>query len=186
MLRYVNKTFSDNQKCTIQATYLQKDVKLPDRTVTLSIWDTAGQERYHALGPIYYRNADGEKYLFSYHNTVIIGALLVYDCTDHDTFERAKNWVKELRKVVGEDIVLTIAGNKMDLKNKQVKEEEVAEYAKSVNATHISTSAKVNKNVDEAFMDLTRRILESKQQKLQERNIGKRQSQMPTSNGDFG
>ncbi|MFN3504192.1 MAG: hypothetical protein ACK4ZJ_18245 [Allorhizobium sp.] len=23
----------------------------------LSIWDTAGQERFHALGPIYYRDA---------------------------------------------------------------------------------------------------------------------------------
>jgi GTPase SAR1 family protein len=25
----------------------------------LSVWDTAGQERFHALGPIYYRDADG-------------------------------------------------------------------------------------------------------------------------------
>ena len=32
---------------------------LEDRTVRLQLWDTAGQERFHALGPIYYRDAQG-------------------------------------------------------------------------------------------------------------------------------
>jgi Ras-related protein Rab-21 len=47
--------------------------------INLAIWDTAGQERFHALGPIYYRDADG--------------ALLVYDTTDAESFVKAKNWV---------------------------------------------------------------------------------------------
>ena len=42
------------------------------KRVSLNIWDTAGQERFHALGPIYYRDADG--------------AVLVYDITDTDSF----------------------------------------------------------------------------------------------------
>ena len=104
---------------------------------------------FHALGPIYYRNADG--------------ALLVYDITDQDTFIRAKGWVKELRKVVGNDIKITIAGNKCDMiKQRQVDEKEAEEFAQSVGATHLLTSAKANKNVDEAFMDLTRRILQAR------------------------
>lgn len=36
--------------------------------------DTAGQERFHALGPIYYRDSQG--------------AILVYDITDEDSFEK--------------------------------------------------------------------------------------------------
>lgn len=36
--------------------------------------DTAGQERFHALGPIYYRDSNG--------------ALLVYDITDEDSFQK--------------------------------------------------------------------------------------------------
>lgn len=36
--------------------------------------DTAGQERFHALGPIYYRDSNG--------------ALLVYDVTDEDSFQK--------------------------------------------------------------------------------------------------
>lgn len=77
-----------------------------------------------------------------------------------DSFKRVQNWVKELRKVVGTNIVLTLAGNKCDLKGKQVTEEEALEYAKSVGATHIYTSAKANKNVNEAFLDTVKRILE--------------------------
>jgi Ras-related protein Rab-21 len=42
--------------------------------------DTAGQERFHALGPIYYRDAQG--------------AILVYDITDKDSFEKAQKWVR--------------------------------------------------------------------------------------------
>ena len=64
--------------------------------LAVAIWDTAGQERFHALGPIYYRDADG--------------ALLVYDTTDTDSFAKVKTWVKELRKMVGESIVLCIVG----------------------------------------------------------------------------
>ena len=50
----------------MQAAFMNKKVKVGERTVNLSIWDTAGQERFHALGPIYYRDAQG-----SYSNTYI-------------------------------------------------------------------------------------------------------------------
>ena len=47
--------------------------------MNLNIWDTAGQERFHALGPIYYRDADG--------------AVLVYDITDTDSFGKVNVYV---------------------------------------------------------------------------------------------
>ena len=69
----------------------------------------------------------------------------------------------ELRKVLGEDIIITIAGNKCDMiKQRQVSEEQALEYAQSVGANHLLTSAKANKNVAESFLDLTKRILEKK------------------------
>ena len=80
---------------------MMKKMVLRDTRVNLSIWDTAGQERFHALGPIYYRDAHG--------------AVLVYDITDEDSFQKVKVWVKELRRMVGADICLIIAGNKFDL-----------------------------------------------------------------------
>ena len=84
---------------------MSKRLNIRGKRVTLSIWDTAGQERFHALGPIYYRDANG--------------AVLVYDITDADSFIKVKNWVKELRKMLGNDISLIIVGNKIDLEKQR-------------------------------------------------------------------
>jgi Ras-related protein Rab-21 len=40
---------------------------------------------------------------------------------------QAKNWVKELRKMLGPDICLTIVGNKIDLQKDQTVETKSAE-----------------------------------------------------------
>lgn len=146
VLRYVNNVFSENQQTTIQASFLSKRLALGDTTVNLAIWDTAGQERFHALGPIYYRDADG--------------ALLVYDTTDRDSFAKVKMWVQELRKMVGPDIVLCIAGNKIDLaKDRAVDHEQAEEYAQSVGALHCLTSARNGKGIDDTFLSITKAML---------------------------
>jgi len=147
VVRYVNNAFNDNHLTTIQASFLTKRLNINGEKVMLSIWDTAGQERFHALGPIYYRESHG--------------ALLVYDITDIDSFQKVKNWVKELRKILGTDIVLAIVGNKFDLeKNRVVSLESAEMYAASVGAKHYHTSAKLNKGLEELFVDLTKRMLE--------------------------
>lgn len=56
-------------------------------------------------------------------------ALLVYDITDAESFQKVQKWVKELRKIVGQEIQIAIAGNKVDLqKNRNVTEEEASRY----------------------------------------------------------
>jgi len=134
---------------TLQASYLDKRVVVGGITVQLSVWDTAGQERFHALGPIYYRDADG--------------ALLVYDITDAESFNKVRKWVKELRKIVGNDINIAIAGNKIDMeKNRAVNEQDAIKYAESVGATHFNTSAKTNKGLEEVFIDIASKMIERK------------------------
>jgi len=146
MLRYVQKQFNDKHLTTIQASFLQKKLTVDGVRVNLAIWDTAGQEKFHALGPIYYRDSNG--------------AILVYDITDRDSFDRVQNWVKELRKMLGEGIVLVIAGNKCDLERQRVVSLEEAEaYAKTVGAEHFSTSAKMDKGVSELFLQLTKLLM---------------------------
>lgn len=138
LLRFTKGEYSDRQVSTLQASYLDKRVTVGSSPVQLSIWDTAGQERFHALGPIYYRDA--------------AGALLVYDITDAESFVKVKNWTKELRKIVGNDIKIVIAGNKIDMeKNRHVDEKEAVQYAESVGAVHFHTSAKANRGLDEVF-----------------------------------
>jgi hypothetical protein len=60
--------------------------------------------------------------------------------------------VKELRKIVGDDIELCIAGNKCDLeKQRQVPEDEAEAYAVSVNATHYKVCIRKLKILTKCF-----------------------------------
>ena len=146
VLRYCKNSFSESQASTLQASFLQRKFNVDGERLVLNVWDTAGQERFHALGPIYYRDADG--------------AVLVYDITDAASFDKVKNWVKELRKIVGQNVQLVIAGNKSDLeRSRQVPLEDALAYAASVNATHHMTSAKLGRGVDEMFLDLSKRVM---------------------------
>uniref|UniRef100_K3WDS7 Ras-related protein Rab-21 n=1 Tax=Globisporangium ultimum (strain ATCC 200006 / CBS 805.95 / DAOM BR144) TaxID=431595 RepID=K3WDS7_GLOUD len=146
LLRYIKGEYDERQVSTLQASYLDKRLIVDNAKVQLSLWDTAGQERFHALGPIYYRDADG--------------ALLVYDITDEESFKKVRTWVKELRRIVGDDIDIAIAGNKVDLqRNRKVDEDEARRYAESVGATHFNTSAKLNRGLEDVFVDLTKRML---------------------------
>lgn len=146
LLRYIKGEYNDRQVSTLQASYLDKKMVIENTKVQLSIWDTAGQERFHALGPIYYRDADG--------------AVLVYDITDEESFQKVRTWVRELRRIVGDEISITIAGNKSDLqRTRKVQEQQALDYAASVGATHFNTSAKLNRGLEDVFVDLTKRML---------------------------
>ncbi|URD80967.1 Ras family [Musa troglodytarum] len=149
VLRYVNNVFSEKQEATVQAFYLKKHLVIEGVPVTLSIWDTAGQERFHALGPIYYRDADA--------------ALLVYDITDNDTFLRVRKWVKELQQMASKDIIMGIAANKSDLvRSKKYDIQEAESYAATIGSKIFVTSAKSGTGVDEVFIDITTRLLQKK------------------------
>lgn len=148
VLRYVENKFNDKHVQTLQASFLQKNLNISGQRIQLSIWDTAGQERYHALGPIYYRDSQA--------------AVVVYDVTDEDSFIKARNWIKELRRMLGDNIVVCIVGNKVDLeKKKVVNTKEAEDYAASVGARHFHTSAKQNKGIQEMFLDMSKRLLET-------------------------
>ena len=126
VLRFVKGQFHEYQESTIGAAFLTQTVCLDDTTVKFEIWDTAGQERYHSLAPMYYRLVIS---LFCRMETfcnrllsVFRGAqaaIVVYDITNPDTFERAKSWVKELQRQARADIVIALAGNKSDLANRR-------------------------------------------------------------------
>eukprot|EP01106_Pelomyxa_sp_JSP_P007963 TRINITY_DN228_c0_g1_i5.p1 TRINITY_DN228_c0_g1~~TRINITY_DN228_c0_g1_i5.p1 ORF type:complete len:230 (+),score=48.26 TRINITY_DN228_c0_g1_i5:105-692(+) len=147
LVRYVKNEFSAEHVQTLQAAFYTKRVTVEGKLVKLTIWDTAGQEKFHALGPIYYRDAHG--------------ALLVYDITDRNSFERVQLWVKELRKMLGTDLVLVIVGNKSDLeRHRVVTQEDADKYAATVKAKHFVVSAKLNKNINETFQALAQKLTE--------------------------
>jgi len=145
VLRFVKGQFHEYQESTIGAAFLTQTVCLDDTTVKFEIWDTAGQERYHSLAPMYYRGAQA--------------AIVVYDITNPDTFERAKNWVKELQRQARADIVIALAGNKSDLASRRMVEyDEASNYAEENSLLFMETSAKNANNVNEIFLEIARKL----------------------------
>jgi hypothetical protein len=58
LLRFMRNDFSDKQTSTLSASFFDKTVPIgAGESARMSVWDTAGQERFHALGPLYYRDA---------------------------------------------------------------------------------------------------------------------------------
>ena len=73
--QYVYKNMPASAVPTIGVEFATKNVQLKDGgTVKAQIWDTAGQERYKAICGAHYKRA--------------LGALLVYDITNRETFEQ--------------------------------------------------------------------------------------------------
>lgn len=144
VLRFVKGQFHEYQESTIGAAFLTQTIHLNDVAVKFEIWDTAGQERYHSLAPMYYRGAQA--------------AIVVYDITNQDTFERAKNWVKELqRQATG--IVIALAGNKIDLNSmRSVQTDESQTYAYENGLLFMETSAKTSANVTEIFKAIAEKL----------------------------
>lgn len=130
--------------------------KLPldnKKILNLSFWDTSGQEKYHAINKIYYKDAK-----------IVI---LVYDITKRKSFDEIQSyWYNEINNLCDEDIVLGLAGNKVDLYAKaKVTEEEGEEYAKSIGAFFMQTSAKENIGIFELVKELSEAYYKVKKEK---------------------
>eukprot|EP00345_Euplotes_harpa_P013464 CAMPEP_0168345876 /NCGR_PEP_ID=MMETSP0213-20121227/17867_1 /TAXON_ID=151035 /ORGANISM="Euplotes harpa, Strain FSP1.4" /LENGTH=234 /DNA_ID=CAMNT_0008354281 /DNA_START=12 /DNA_END=716 /DNA_ORIENTATION=+ len=155
MLRYCKNVFDEGQISTTDASNLEKQLKIDDTNVKLFIWDTAGQEEYHALNQVYYRDA--------------VAAILVYDITDRDSFDKVQTWVEELRLYLPKDTPIAIAGNKCDLQNRQIEQDEVEDYAKLINGAHFDTSAKTGKGIEEIFTEITKAVLRKSKREAKEK-----------------
>lgn len=136
--RYESRTFHQNTSTTIGASFSNVELLLGEYKVKMQVWDTAGQERFRSMAPMYYRGANA--------------ALLVFDLTNNSTFEDVQAWVQELSSRVGEGLLLVLIGNKKDLlEHRQVEKTIGQQYAGSIGATYIETSALDNSGVGDVF-----------------------------------
>ena len=145
--QFVRSEFHDFQEPTIGAAFLTAQLALDDtssNTVRLEIWDTAGQERYRSLAPMYYRGA--------------AAAIVVFDLTSQESFSGAKSWVKELQRRGDANVVIALAGNKLDVEGRVVEKEEAAAFAEENGIIYMETSAKTAQNVRELFLAVARKL----------------------------
>ncbi|TRZ00088.1 hypothetical protein DNTS_004640 [Danionella cerebrum] len=150
MNRYVTNKFEPDLFHTIGVEFLNKDLQVDGRTVTLQIWDTAGQERFRSLRTPFYRGSDC--------------CLLTFSVDDSQSFQNLANWKKEFVYYADvqdpEHFPFVVLGNKVDVCERTVKKEEAQEWCQeSGGVPYYETSAKDASNVCEAFEEAVRRVL---------------------------
>ena len=118
----------------------------------MHLWDTAGQEEYHAVAPIYYKDAQA--------------ALLVYDVTNQISFDRMVQWHRELTQIRGDQVKIVCVANKIDLSDKRViPASKGAQFAQSIGCPHFEVSAKTGEGIDMLFRHLTETLVKSSPQR---------------------
>ena len=146
--RYVHNNFSEVLMSTTGASFATKKLEIDsEHKIKFQIWDTAGQERFRSLAKIFYQNASV--------------AVLVYDITRRDTFDKIKNfWIKEIKENAPSDIILALAGNKSDnYENEVVNLSEGKKLAKEIDAIFQSTSAMLSHGIDELFLSIGKKFM---------------------------
>jgi small GTP-binding protein len=113
--------------------------------IELNLWDTAGQEEYHAVAPIYYKNAQA--------------ALLVYSVVNDTSFDRMVQWHAELRQILGSSVKIFVVANKIDMPGRQIPPARGVEYANSIGCNHFEVSAKTGEGLDMLFRCVTEALV---------------------------
>ncbi|CAL5977225.1 Rab1a [Hexamita inflata] len=152
--RFVQNAF-EAVPSTIGAAFQCKTVTINDKSITFEIWDTAGQERYAAIAPIFYRTA---KFV-----------VVIYDVTDINSFERAKQWVSEVQQANSVNRIIALCANKCDLPKQdwQVESEFAHEYAESNNLLFFQTSAKEGHNIEQTFKEVAQEYINTTKIKVE-------------------
>ncbi|MHA1884465.1 MAG: Rab family GTPase [Promethearchaeota archaeon] len=144
--RFIENKFHGDYKSTLGVNILQKHLEIDGNSVSTNIWDFGGQEAFKRLRKLY---LGGSK-----------GALVIFDLTNKESFEKLGSWIKDFRGERAEKPFYLI-GNKNDLKDQiVVTEEEAKLLAKEHGVNLIITSAKTGENVEQAFINLTKNVLE--------------------------
>ena len=147
-MRYTKNQYKDSYISTVGLDSTLKKLIIDGEEVNLHIMDTSGQERFKSLSQSYYKKVDG--------------IIFVLDVTNMESYEGVKFWLKDALSY-NKEIVYVIVGNKIDLKNiivvneNDIKSEEIFKDIK-----YFETSAKNGKNIHKSFISMIDLILDGK------------------------
>ena len=147
LIRFTDDKYEEGYVTTIGVDFKIKTLIIEGKSVKLQIWDTAGQERFRNIVSSYYKGAHG--------------IMMVYDITDLESFGYLDSWIKEIEKNASKNVYKILVGNKSDLKNRKITFEKGKEFANLHGMKFFETSAKENRNVEEAFKEMTKDIINS-------------------------
>ncbi|CBZ28848.1 putative small GTP-binding protein Rab28 [Leishmania mexicana MHOM/GT/2001/U1103] len=158
---FCDSGFTKSYKQTIGVDFYSRRVQLPHSypPVTLQLWDIGGQQ----IGGKMLAN-----YIYGSH-----AVCLVYDITDLNSFKDLSDWKECVDKVFADAPAvdkpkMVLVGNKVDLPNRQVTDENQAAFSKNFNMPHCTVSAQSGERVNAMFTRIAATLagVEMKQQDL--------------------
>jgi Ras-related protein Rab-11A len=176
----MNIEFAEDMLSTIGSDRLETKFPLKNgKQIKLVLWDTAGQERFRSVALTALKAAQG--------------VVVVFDVTKRVTFENVDNWLKEIKDNLSNPH-LVLFGNKADLPNREVTENEAKKYAKKMNLEYFETSAKTKQGLNNGFSYLVNDIYDKAEGKSDEEdkkekdkiNLGKKVKEPKEKTGCFG
>jgi small GTP-binding protein len=156
--RYMGETFIQDHLSTLGADFSVNKVDLNDDTIIeLQIWDLAGQPGFESLRQRFFKGTSA--------------ALMVFDLERPETFHELDSWFEQLWRGMDEkSMPIAILGNKVDLSNLQVSEQQVLDYIEKLkkdngiedaHITYMTTSAKTGENINECFYQIANALYET-------------------------
>ena len=139
---YNGDPFSENSLSNSQSSFIFKKLNINNNNYGIQVWDTAGQEKYRSVNKIFIKDS----------NIVIF----VYDITNRKSFLELKFWTNYIKELLGKNITIGIAANKIDLfdtEKENVSKEEGQKLAEEQKAIFKQTSAKKDREGFENFIN---------------------------------
>ncbi|TFG11976.1 GTP-binding protein [Candidatus Thorarchaeota archaeon] len=138
IIRWIQGYFRDDYISTMGVQHYSTSMKIDEDTkLKIIVWDLAGQDTFKQLRGTFYGGA--------------AGVLVMFDVTKRETFKSIPGWVQEATKHIGRRVPFIIVGNKSDLVTENSDYFGVEEYAESMNAPFLITSAKTGDNITNLF-----------------------------------
>lgn len=148
LCRFANNEFNRSHISTIGIDFKMKTIIVEGKRIRIQMWDTAGQERYETITTQYYRRAHG--------------IILVYDITRQETFNNIRKWLRYVDEHANNNVQRLLLANKCDAEDeRRVWKDQGARLAAEKNIKFYETSAQSNINIDEAFTEICRQILQT-------------------------
>ena len=150
--RYVNNKFSSNESLEgNDAVKIKRYDVDKNLTAELSINDTTEVEKLDKFPKTYYKDAHG--------------AILVFNLTDQNSFEKLSYWKEELDSHAPSDLVICYLGNQADkIADRKVKKEDIKKILNEEDKLYYDVSAKTGNNISLAFEQLTMAIIEKQKE----------------------
>ena len=147
--RFVENRFQESYISTIGVEISKKTINFGEDTeVNFVLWDIGGQMQQ--MAPYRARFYNGAN-----------AAFITLDRTRPKTLESIQTWYDDIKKSVQQRIPIVIVGNKSDLDDLAVSEDDIAKKADEYGFHFILTSAKTGENVGDAFTYCAIKFLEN-------------------------